>query len=98
MKKTKITSISVIAVIICAVLLLVFGSKRAPETPTVDNTGANTVTAYNTILKAIKNIDVLFADEMISLLDYHMVLKQSLELALPFLRKKVCQSRIRLRL
>ena len=48
MKKTKITSISVIAVVICAVLLLVFGSKKAPETPTVDNTGANTVTAYNT--------------------------------------------------
>ncbi len=39
-----------------------------------------TVTAYNTILKAIKNIDVLFSDEKISLTDYHMVLKQSLEL------------------
>ncbi len=39
-----------------------------------------TVTAYNTILKAIKNIDVLFKDEKIALNDYHMVLKQSLEL------------------
>ncbi len=39
-----------------------------------------TVTAYNTILKAIKNIDVLLAEETISLVDYHMILKQSLEL------------------
>ena len=48
MKKTKIISISAVVVIICAVLLLVFGSKKAPETPTVDNTGANTVSDYNT--------------------------------------------------
>lgn len=39
-----------------------------------------TVTAYNTILKAIKNIDVLLSGEQISFVDYHMVLKQSLEL------------------
>jgi len=39
-----------------------------------------TVTAYNTILKAIKNIDVLLGDEKITLTDYHLVLKQSLEL------------------
>ncbi len=39
-----------------------------------------TVTAYNTILKAIKNIDVLLAEETISISDYYMILKQSLEL------------------
>ena len=48
MKKTKIISISAVVVIICAVLLIVFGGKKAQESPTVDNTGANTVTAYNT--------------------------------------------------
>jgi hypothetical protein len=49
MKKSKLKILFLIAVvIICAVLLIVFGSKKAPETPTVDNTGANTVSDYNT--------------------------------------------------
>ena len=48
MKKTKIKTISPVVVINCAVLLLVFGRKKAQESPTVDNTGANTVSDYNT--------------------------------------------------
>lgn len=48
MKKSKFKILSLIAVvIICSVLLTVFGDKKVPETPTLDNTGANTVTAYD---------------------------------------------------
>lgn len=39
-----------------------------------------TVTAYNTILTAIKNIDVLIGDDHLSASDYYSIFKQSLEL------------------
>ncbi|MBQ7791994.1 MAG: PD-(D/E)XK nuclease family protein, partial [Clostridia bacterium] len=39
-----------------------------------------TVTAYNTILTAIKNIDVLIRGDELPLADYYSILKQSLEL------------------
>ncbi len=39
-----------------------------------------TVTAYNTILTAIKNIDVLIQGDNLSMADYYSILKQSLEL------------------
>ena len=38
------------------------------------------MTAYNTILTAIKNIDVLIRGDELPLADYYSILKQSLEL------------------